>query len=240
MTSGTEPLPRYVGVPGMSAMAAQMAKDLTLHREKRIVRLLQESTGWELQDESNRAYGPFEFVVVTLPPPQAAELLAPHRFAVEAKAITMTPCWAVLAAFDTTLTAPWDGAFVHDSPLSWVARNSSKPGRPTTLDCWVLHASPEWSAEHLEDSPDAVGPRLLDAFREVSGVALPSIAHLTAHRWRYSLGADPAGPRTLFDPSSGLVVCGDWLSGGRVEGAFLSGAAGANAILSQLGSYPLG
>lgn len=125
-------------------------------------------------------------------------LLAPHPFVVEAVGVPMTPCWSVLAAFADRLDVPWDGAFVHDSPLSWVARNSSKPGRPRDADCWVLHASPEWSAVHLEESADAVGPQLLMAFEMAVGRVLPEAVHQTVHRWRYSAGADPAARGVLF------------------------------------------
>lgn len=44
--------------------------------------------------------------------------------------------------------------------------------------------------------------------------------------------------RALFDPDSGLVVCGDWLAGGRVEGAFRSGTAAAGCLLRQTGIPP--
>ena len=231
----TTPQPRYVGVPGMSAVAAHLAAGLAVQWETRKVRSLVSPAGWQLVDESGGGYGPFDFLVVALPAPQAAELLALHPFAIEAGCVPMDPCWAALAAFVDRLDVPWDAAFVHDSPLSWVARNSSKPGRPRGPDCWVLHASPEWSAVHLEESVDAVGPQLLIAFEAAVGCGLPKAAHQTAHRWRYSLGADPAGRGVLFDAESGLAVCGDWLSGGRVEGAFLSGTAAARCVLDQVG-----
>jgi renalase len=226
---------RYVGVPGMSALASHLAAGFAVHRETFIARSSFIPEGWQLVDESGGGYGPFDFLIVALPAPQAGELLAPHPFAIEARGVPMVPCWAVLSAFVDRLDVPWDGAFVHDSPLSWVARNSSKPGRPSGPDCWVLHASPEWSVVHLEESADAVGPQLLMAFEAAVGYVLPKAAHQTAHRWRHSLGADPAGRGVLFDAENGLAVCGDWLSGGRVEGAYLSGIAAAGCVLDEVG-----
>jgi predicted NAD/FAD-dependent oxidoreductase len=41
----------------------------------------------------------------------------------------MNPCWAVLAGFPSPIETGFDGAFVNEGPLSWVARNGSKPGR---------------------------------------------------------------------------------------------------------------
>jgi len=234
VATDTTPQPRYVGVPGMSAVAAQLAAALVVQWETPIAHSSFIPAGWQLFDESGGGYGAFGFLVVALPAPQAAELLAPHPLAIEARGVPMVPCWAVLSAFVDRLDVPWDGAFVHDSPLSWVARNSSKPGRPRSPDCWVLHASPEWSAVYLKESADAVGPQLLMAFEAAVGRGLPKAAHQTAHRWRYSLGTDPEGRGVLFDAESGLAVCGDWLSGGRVEEAFLSGNAAAGCVLHEV------
>jgi predicted NAD/FAD-dependent oxidoreductase len=234
VATDTSPQSRYVGVPGMSAVAAHLAADVAVHRKTRITQLTRSGEAWELMDESGARFGPFEFLVLTLPAPQAAELLAPHPFADAAAAVRMSPCWAALVAFDVRYHVPWDGAFVHGSPLSWVSRNSSKPGRPAGPDCWVLHADPEWSATHLEERPELVASRLLDAIVATTGVPVPPAIHLSAHRWRFSLGSDSADHRSLFDPDAGLVVCGDWLADGRVEGAFLAGTAAAGFLLRHV------
>ncbi|MFO0976778.1 MAG: FAD-dependent oxidoreductase [Planctomycetaceae bacterium] len=189
-----------------------------------------DSAGWNLITATQDVHGPFQSLVVTLPSPQAAALLNDHPFGALAAAIPMTPCWAVMVAFDSKLEVPWDAAFVHGSPLSWVARNSSKPGRNQQHDAWVLHATSEWSAKNLEQSPETSASKLLAAFSALTDARLPAHCFLQAHRWRYSLGSDPAERKALADHESRLVVCGDWLSGGRVEGAFLSGIEAARRI----------
>ena len=233
--ANTTPQPRYVGTPGMSALGTHLAADLAVRRETRISRVSSADGGWKLSDDLVAGFGPFDFLIMAVPAPQAAELLAPHPFATAAAGVSMAPCWAVLVSFDGRYEVPWDGAFVHDSPLSWVARNSSKPGRPAGPDCWVLHAGPEWSSAHLEDAPEAVGIHLLEALHAATVARPPAVAYMATHRWRFSQGADPTDRRALFDPETGLVVCGDWLAGGRVEGAFLSGAAAAGYVLREVG-----
>lgn len=229
----TTPHPRFVGVPGMSAVAADLSAGLAVRTGTRVTAAERDRLGWTLAAENSEPLGPFDALVVTLPAPQAADLLGAHPFAAQAAAAHMTPCWAVMAAFESALAVPWDGAFVHASPLSWVARNTSKPGRPSAPDCWVLHGSPDWSRAHLEAEPPEVARRLLDAFAAAVGHDLPPHRHLAAHRWRYSQGSDPADRRVLFDPNARLAVCGDWLAGGRVEGAFLSGVAAAAAVIGD-------
>lgn len=226
---------RYVGVPGMTAIAHHLAADLRIGLETRIVRLEHVGEDWRVTDAAGQIHGPFNHVIISLPAPQAAELLGDHALADAARAIPMTPCWAVLAAFERRIEAPWDGAFVHRSSLAWVARNSSKPGRDCSNDCWVLHASPDWSAAHRDLARDAVTEILLKAFAEITAVPAPSLVHLDCHRWLFSATPLALDRLVLFDAATGLVVCGDWLAGGRVEGAFRSGVAAAGCILRQVG-----
>ena len=231
--TGTEIIPRYVGTPGMTAMSADLAKNLDIKRETKIIEVKHSSSQWILRDEAGGAYNGFDHLVVALPAPQTAELLANHPISKIASSIPMAPCWVVLVGFENKFDAPWDGAFIHESALSWVARNSSKPGRDSTKDCWVLHASAEWSAKHLEDAPESVISQLLESLTCASGENLPAQFYKTAHRWRYSIGGSSINPRDLHDESIGLTICGDWVNGGRFEGAFLSGITAAESILKK-------
>jgi len=58
--------------------------------------------------------------------------------------------------------------------------------------------------------------------------------HQDAHRWLFSATPLSLDQLALFDPDSGVVVCGDWLAGGRVERAFCSGIAAAGCLLRHL------
>jgi renalase len=62
--------------------------------------------------------------------------------------------------------------------------------------------------------------------------------HQDAHHWLFSATPLSIDRLMLFDPDSG-VVCGEWLAGGRVEGAFCSGIAAAGYLLRYTG-IPLG
>jgi renalase len=226
--------PRHVGVPGMSALARDLAADLPVRCEQRIDRVERMAGRWRLVSEGGSTE-PFDAVVIATPAPQAVPLLdAVPALAESVAAVTMLPCQAALVAFERPLAVDFAAAFVDDSPLAWIARNASKPGR-TSGECWVLHASPTWSAQHLEDAPDAIADALLAALAAALGSALPGTSYRAAHRWRFARAERPLG-HVLWDPEARLGVCGDWTLGDRIASAFLSGAQLARAMRADLRS----
>jgi predicted NAD/FAD-dependent oxidoreductase len=222
---------RFVGVPRMSAVARDLASELRVECGQRIERIERPEGRWHLLSETGRAFERFDAVVIATPAPQAAPLLAADpQLARRVAEIEMQPCHAVMVAFAQRVDADFGGAFVAGSPLAWVARNASKPCRAAE-ECWVLHATPEWSAARLHSSPTAIAAALVDAFSDALGRALPRAAFSAAHRWRYARTTQPLGQPFLRNPDLGLAVCGDWTLGDRVEHAFQSGDRLARAML---------
>lgn len=232
-SEGREPVEdeetRWVGIPDMDAISRHLARGLDLHCSIEVVSVEPQGGGWAV------ALGPgsreaFDAVVLAVPAPQAVPLLAAEPgLARQAAAVHMHPCWAVLAAFDARVPTAFDAAFVDASPLGWVARDRSKPRRGLA-ETWVLHASAAWSEAHATGRADAVGPFLLNAFADLVRGGLPRPVHVTATRWRYAAATVPLAKGTLVDRERRLAVCGDWLLGARVESAFLSGLAAAEAL----------
>ncbi len=226
---------RYVAVPRMSALARHLAGDLRLRCGARIESVEGEPGAWWLGEEGGGRHGVFDAVVVATPAPQAVPLLAPApELAARAAQAELAPCLAAMVGFAARVEADLDGALVARGPLSWVARDSAKPGRDSG-ERWVLHASPEWSAENLERAPDAFAPELVAALADLLGAGLPAVRHLAGHRWRFARATKPLAAPFLHDPASGLAACGDWCGGDKVEAAWRSGSALA-ARLSGAGS----
>ena len=138
----------------------------------------------------------------------------------------------MMLSFTSLVALPFDAAFVEIGPLRWIARDGSKPDR-RGLETWVLHASPGWSEAHIEDDTARVAQELLHAFRQLGG---GEPVAWSAHRWRYA--DTEAAPGTVFswDAGHSLGLCGDWLNGGKVEGAWLSGKALARRIINSYAS----
>lgn len=151
-----------------------------------------------------------------------------------ARGVRMRACWALMLRYPGPLALDFDGAFVNEGPLRWVARDASKPGR-TGPETWLLHAEAEWSERHADLPPERVAPMLVDAFVRLGGAAP---AAWTAHRWRYADTAQPLESGCAWNAGAGLGLCGDWLAGGKVEGAWRSGQALARAVAAGSPAAP--
>ncbi|AWI80218.1 NAD/FAD-dependent oxidoreductase [Parazoarcus communis] len=229
-------LERFVGTPRMTAPARLLADRLELYSGTRIQKLERGAEGWRLLAvERGWVDEYFDAVVLAQPAPQAAALLrqsslpgaAASGLLALADAAVMRGSWALMVRFSEPVALPLDGAFVNDGPLRWIARDSSKPGRDG-VETWLLHANAQWSEAHFEAEAEDVAAAMLQAFHDLGG---PAPLAWTAHRWRYADTESAGDTVCAWDEDACLGVCGDWLNGGKVEGAWLSGRALAQRIL---------
>ena len=226
---------RWVGTPRMSALTRGLLGELPVRFATRICEVFRGDQHWQLLDADGQLHGPFSHVLVATPAAQASPLLAAApELAAQAAATAMQPVWAVALGFSHPLPTPMQACFVQDNPLAWIARNASKPQRGSAIDSWVLHASSEWTRQHLDLSPDSAIEQLSAAFGSVLGTPLPAADFSLAQRWLYARPAADSGFGTLADPQRGLFACGDWCQAGRVEGAWLSGRMAAGKILQSI------
>lgn len=218
----------WVGVPGMNAPIRALAEPHRVAWGQRVEHIAYANDQWHLDGDARQT---FDTLVLAIPAEQAAAMLgatAPD-LAQLAAAVQTLPCWTMFAAFDAPLPLPQDVIRgPDDAALTWAARDSAKPGRAPG-ERWVVQAGAAWSHRHLEDDAAAVAERLLQALAVRAGAALIPRT-MMAHRWRYARTTATA-PAMLWDADRRLGLCGDWCRGARVEDAWLSGDALAQAIL---------
>jgi predicted NAD/FAD-dependent oxidoreductase len=182
-------------------------------------------------------FGPYDYVVSTVPAPQVAVIIADAKLGFEGalSTVEIAPCWALMLVFEEPLVTNinhWRG---DDEVVGWIGRNSSKPARNFPEDSWTIHASPSWSKSFLEITKEDAANILHQSFVDIIGSDIPQPVIKTAHRWRYAQTIKPLGNPYLSDASNTLFAGGDWCLGARVEYAFESGLAIAQAILDQHG-----
>lgn len=219
----------FVGVPGMSGLVKSLADGLTIHQKVEVSGLTQTQAGWTLTagDVSYDA----NVVVMTIPAPQAVTLLGPqHELSDQLAIVSLLPCLTLMAAFDDAQPRPFTYRRDPDDPIAWIAQNSTKPGRGDKT-CWVAQAGPAFSTTHLEHNKDAIAEIMLPMLCDRLGTDQAAATYVSAHRWRYAAVDRPLGKPYAVNDGATLFLGGDWCIGPRVEAAWTSGAAIADAIL---------
>lgn len=233
--SESRPMDRFVGVPGMNAIGKHLATDLDIQWQTEINVVTPGSDGLKLVNHADTVVGTFDKVIVSAPAEQTRQILRHFpQVTDQFSSVKMQPCWATMITLEQPLPVDWGGAFVHDQVLSWVARNSTKPGRAQKQETLVLHAQPSWTLEHWERPPSEVASLLLQQFWTLTGLSPIASLLQVAHRWKYSIAEGPANDGCFFDNRVNVIACGDWAMGSRVEGAFLSGMAAAGRVFHSL------
>ena len=231
----------WVAIPAMDALVKTWAEPLSKNGqlltntpiasvERDVVSPHQKQLRSETPDGGTKVHAGFDTVLLAVPAPVAQAILGEHLALWEdalAKVET-APCWTLMLGFAhavrpglTTLGPQWNAARSTHHRIAWLARESSKPGR-SQVERWTVQASPEWSAEHLNDDKARVQAKLTRAFSEVTGIrATPTF--VDTRRWRFARTIMPLGQPALWDDASQLGLCGDWCLGHRLEDAFISG-----------------
>jgi renalase len=149
----TDSIRRYVGTPKMHQPVKELASRLPdVRLEHEITALVREVKGYQLKFKDGSCSPPFDAVVLAVPSPQALRLAAGHSALVTeaCQQAKMRPCFAGMATFEDSAGLEMEMGFVNGSKvLSWVSRDSRKPGREGR-EVWVLHASAEYSEASLD------------------------------------------------------------------------------------------
>ena len=241
---------RFCCPDGMTAVAKQMAAGLQVEPGVRVRAVRSTGSGWVVEVE-NGDHHSAQSVVMTLPAPQILELLSgwleeDMPLYGPLQSAEYWPCIAVMAGYGSEVTPPvWQGVkWQGDGQVMWTALDSSKRSQPLPPRV-VIHSTPEFACEHLQDEADrleAAGQRLLKHVAAQLGDWLGQPEWMQVHRWRYSLPIELVGLMSLGMMVSAedgearwpLVCGGDWCAGAKVEGAFLSGCDAGDRLLSML------
>lgn len=227
--------PRYIGATGMNAIAKFLAENLTVYFNERVVKISQNGV-WRVETDGGKDYVA-DAVLLTMPVPQALELLSASQVSIpnEAKAklqpIAYHPCIALMSVFEGDQPVlPSGGMWLQGEPVAWMSDNFQKGISP--VPTMTIHAGPKFSAEHWTESDATVEAIIMNAIKE--WVDAKSVS-TQVHRWRYSfaksLHNEPCLVALCPEP---LAFAGDGFVAPRVEGAALSGIAVAESLVKVL------
>lgn len=230
--------PRYRGASGMTSIPKHLAENLDAKTGEKVTHIVRSGSGWEVRTESGLAeYA--DAVLMTPPVPQSLAILGglvPTYKREEIRRISYDPCVALLALLDAPAGLPEPGGVqIKDEPLDWISDNHQKG--VSEIPALTIHAGPQWSRKHFNDTDEEISSSLLELAGEAIGEDLASkVVETSVARWRYSWVTENYPERFfvgLEDPP--LVFAGDAFGEPKVEGASLSGLAAAEWLIRRDG-----
>ncbi|WP_262695698.1 NAD(P)/FAD-dependent oxidoreductase [Kordiimonas aquimaris] len=225
---------KFVGSPAMNSPLKFGIPPGKLHSSTHITHLEKVGNKWTLCN-GDIQYASYDYVVCTVPAPQVPAIIGTtaSELIEQINAVTIAPCWALMLVFNSPLHTDLNYWRDRNDIVSWIGRNSSKPGRDFVQDSWTVHATPEWSAENLELQPEEAVEAVYAAFSRIISIKTQDPIIKTAHRWRYAKTLNPLGEPFLINNDNSLFVGGDWCLGARVEHAFESGRLIAENLIKN-------
>jgi len=223
----------FVGVPGMTGLARYLGAGLDIRKETRVDRIVKANGRWRVVWQGGE--GVFDRVVVTTPAPQIAPLLPEDDIFTDAlDSVVMDPCLTLMVGLSHGTQLSFGSRLSPDEDIAWITRDSVKPGRPAAT-CIVAQAGRGWSLQHLELGADAIADRMLPLVSQAIGADLAVDAtYVSAHRWRYAFTSAALGEPFIADDTRTLFAGGDWCLGKKIEDAWSSGQAIADALLEDI------
>ena len=225
---------RFVGHPYMNSLGRFLSQDIEIQKESRVHTIEPNGDLFRLILTSQENL-PADCVLVTASVDQMVAMLQHFDVQQLGSRFAMDPTWTTVLSVEEPLRGSagesFDALFGGDHPLfDFIAVENSKPGRQSNFI--VVHATPEWSTQHLESDPAEISELTREALSETFQVTTQA---KLSHRWRYARPTNPkvTAQKGIYQVAPNLWVAGDYLAGGRVEGAYLSGLEAAERILAR-------
>ena len=222
----------YVFSPGMNAVCQHWLQGVEVKYQTRVHSLKRNGEGWQLLTEDNLSFGNFDRVFVTVPLPQAPQLVAAHITGSPAQdTVKWASCWSVACALNKPIENPHQLIYLSDQDIQSIALDSSKPGRRQEQQVWVIQFSHGFSDKNPKATEQSLVDRCVSTLEQIYGVSELVVENAYCHYWRFARPAHKAEPVGLLkDAEAGLYCGGDWSIGGSVQSAFIAAEQLYNAF----------
>jgi renalase len=228
---GEDGHPRYIGTAGMNSLAKDLATGVDVRAPAMAVATRFDDLGhWEVTTDDGTVHRS-RCLLSTAPVPQSFSLVF--------ESVDGLPREVFDADYDRTLgllvvldgpsaLAPPGGMQQPSPGVAFVADNALKGISP--VPALTLHADSAWSLERWDADPDGVASELHGLAEPFIGSA--GIVEAQVKRWRFATPRAPWSERCWIDEPTRLVLGGDAFAGPRFEGAWESGIAAAEAVVT--------
>ena len=222
---------RYCSPLGMNAIPAFLAASLRVECGVTVSAVRRDGKVWRVIAQDGTVYTS-EALIVTAPLPQSLDLVeVPDDIRTALSAIEYHRCIAILAVLDGPSAIPEPGFLRLSEVLIQTLADNRLKGLDSELVGVTILAGPVFSLEQWDSPQEEVARLSITAAAPYLG---SKVSHWRYHRWRYSQPVQTYPERFYgLDQTPPLALAGDAFGGPRVEGAFLSGHAAANWLLTK-------
>ena len=240
--------PRWSYRSGLTSFSKRMAEGLDIHLETRIGRRQQTPDGCLLFDSASQNAGRFDQLLITLPAPQALELVQASELeqnlfqacSTQLGKAQYNPLISVMLGYrPQPQERPYYALVNTDKghPISWLAWEHEKsPERvPEGTGLLIAQMAPQYSNAHRETPQTLLFEDVAQLVSQLLHESLPELIFTDVQYWKYALPSDKADADTLnaITLPHGLTICGDAFVGGRVHLALEHGVRVAQQIATQ-------
>jgi renalase len=208
---------RYAATGGLRSLVIDHAQaTFDIEQGRTVERITQHTDGFAVDDRHAHA------VALCMPVPQAQSLWpvpADHVW---------EPVIAVTLVFERRCWIEIDGVFVNDDPIiTWIADDGRRRGDDAAV--LVAHVNPVLAVRHLESITDVL-PMTVATVKRILGITEEPV-QVDANRWTYARPIAGHDAEFWRERDHRIGVAGDaWFGGPRIEAAWLSGRALAEAL----------
>ena len=215
---------KYIGKRANNDLVKYNLKNIKLSFASSIEKVNFKKYFWEitLKDKSKHQ---FKSLIITCPFPQLKKLAKNYldKNILKLK-VQMQPNITVMLALKNQKTLPISSIKFNDDILAWAANENSKKRFKSNINLWTLQATLKWSKKTINKykTDQSIMNQLITHFIKLTGFKKNKIIFKKIHGWKYSYNYEKTPYLSIWNKKINLGICGDWLSGPKVENAWLS------------------
>ena len=199
-----------------------------------IEKTLKENDKWFIIDSDKVSYGPYDWLLITIPPNQAIEILYnSFKFLDIIKKIKMRSCYSLMLGFDEIKEFDFDTALFLDEDIQWLSISKKILEKKEYYNL-LINSSFNFAEQNINGSKDKISNYLIKQVSDILQCELNNYKHKALHFWKYAMSEKNNNLGSLFDEDLKVIVCGDWCMNGKVEGGFLSAKDAVNKLLKYI------
>ena len=200
----------------------------------KIEKIIKENDKWFVIDSGQVSFGPYDWLIITIPPNQAKEILYNNfKFLDIIKKIKMRSCYSLMLGFDKFEEFDFDTALFLNEDVQWLSIRKIILENKEYYNL-LINSSYNFAEQNINGSKDKISDYLIKQVSDIIKYELNNYEHIALHFWKYAMSEKSNNLGSLLDEDLKVIVCGDWCMNGKVEGGFLSAKDAAKKLIKYI------